>query len=230
MLTLTKLACNVVPPVKMANTKVVSYRTNYVTTVQLPAMNFVENFYLIMYWNKLDPKESVVELRYRNRLDGWGDSHPIDPSLLRTILSDNPRYRDAIVDIAPGRSFIKGLCGDYVVQLDTYMERTSDSLAGSLVFDHGQSLAMALSFPGKVKSIFGGDKVVRLVTTIDYFVGEMHGIGTYSGQIKEINTTISGLHKKVSELDTYMSEDYNTFERCKETLAKFGIEYSLEGD
>ena len=167
LLELTKLPIEWAEPVKLPHTTRFGYRTNSFTRFGLPSMDFVEQFFLVMYWNKQEPMESVVEIRYRTRMDPWqGSGRPIDPKLLKKLLSEMPRYRNALVDIAPGRSFLKGLCGDWVPSLDTYKERTADSLAGSLLVDNGEALAMALSFPGKVKTVSQGMRVFNLVDRI----------------------------------------------------------------
>lgn len=232
LLELTKLPIEWVEPVKLPHTTRFGYRTNSFTRFGLPSMDFVEQFFLVMYWNKQEPMESVVEIRYRTRMDPWqGFGHPIDPKLLKKLLSEMPRYRNALVDIAPGRSFLKGLCGDWVPSLDTYRERTVDSLAGSLLADNGEALAMALSFPGKVKTVFQGRRVFNLVDKIDTFVYESNGAGKYSIEIQEIKSIIAKKRRQVEELDTYISEDHQQFERCKEVLGKFGIEYDMsEGE
>ena len=232
MLELTKLPIEWAEPVKLPHTTRFGYRTNSFTRFGLPSMDFVEQFFLVMYWNKQEPMESVVEIRYRTRMDPWkGIGRSIDPKLLKKLLSEMPRYRNALVDIAPGRSFLKGLCGDWVPSLDTYKERTADSLAGSLLVDNGEALAMALSFPGKVKTVSQGMRVFNLVDRIDRFVYESNGTGKYSNEIREIKDVIAKKRRQVEELDTYMSNDYQQFERCKEVLGKFGIEYDIsEGE
>lgn len=232
LLELTKLPIEWAEPVKLPHTTRFGYRTNSFTRFGLPSMDFVEQFFLVMYWNKQEPMESVVEIRYRTRMDPWqGSGRPIDPKLLKKLLSEMPRYRNALVDIAPGRSFLKGLCGDWVPSLDTYKERTADSLAGSLLVDNGEALAMALSFPGKVKTVSQGMRVFNLVDRIDRFVYESNGAGKYSNEIQEIKSVIAKKRRQVEELDTYMSNDYQQFERCKEVLGKFGIEYDIsEGE
>lgn len=232
LLELTKLPIECVEPVALPHTTRFGYRTNSFTRFGLPSMDFVEQFFLVMYWNKQEPMESVVEIRYRTRMDPWhGFGRPIDPKLLKKLLSEMPRYRNALVDIAPGRSFLKGLCGDWVPSLDTYRERTADSLAGSLLADNGEALAMALSFPGKVKTVFQGRRVFNLVDKIDIFVYESNGAGKYSNEIREIKSIIAKKRRQVEELDTYISEDHQQFERCKEVLGKFGIEYDMsEGE
>ena len=228
LLELTKLPIEWAEPVKLPHTTRFGYRTNSFTRFGLPSMDFVEQFFLVMYWNKQEPMESVVEIRYRTRMDPWqGSGRPIDPKLLKKLLSEMPRYRNALVDIAPGRSFLKGLCGDWVPSLDTYKERTADSLAGSLLVDNGEALAMALSFPGKVKTVSQGMRVFNLVDRIDRFVYESNGAGKYSNEIQEIKSVIAKKRRQVEELDTYMSNDYQQFERCKEVLGKFGIEYDI---
>ena len=227
-LRLTKIPLDKTHPISIPNAQRVAFRTNNFLLLGLPSMDcFVNYFFLTMYWNKQHPLESVVELRYQKRFDGWKDTHPIDPKLLRTILSDMPRYSDAIVELAPGRSFFKGLCGDWVVDLNRYDERTSDSLAGSLLFDNGSLLAIALSFPGKVKSMWDAKKVHDHVFKIDEFVNEMDGSGRISSQIKEYKTLILQKKREIEELDIYNSEDHKTFERGSEILRKFGIEYDL---
>lgn len=228
LLELTKLPIEWAEPVKLPHTTRFGYRTNSFTRFGLPSMDFVEQFFLVMYWNKQEPMESVVEIRYRTRMDPWqGSGRPIDPKLLKKLLSEMPRYRNALVDIAPGRSFLKGLCGDWVPSLDTYKERTADSLAGSLLVDNGEALAMALSFPGKVKTVSQGMRVFNLVDRIDRFVYESNGAGKYSNEIQEIKSVIAKKRRQVEELDTYMSNDYQQFERCKEVLGKFDIEYDI---
>ena len=91
--------------------------------------------------------------------------------------------------------------------------------------------AMALSFPGKVKTVSQGMRVFNLVDRIDRFVYESNGAGKYSNEIQEIKSVIAKKRRQVEELDTYMSNDYQQFERCKEVLGKFGIEYDIsEGE
>ena len=228
LLELTKLPIESIESVKVPHTTMFGYRTNSFTRFGLPSMDFVEQFFLVMYWNKQEPMESVVEIRYRTRLDPWkGIGRPIDPKLLKKLLSEMPRYRNALVDIAPGRSFLKGLCGDWVPSLDTYKERTCDSLAGSLLVDNGEALAMALSFPGEVKTVSQGMRVFNLVDKIDRFVYESNGTGKYSIEIQEIKSVIAKKRRQVEELDTYMSNDHQQFEMCKEVLDKFGIKYDM---
>ena len=227
-LELTKMAQTIGTPVKVPHTIMMSYRTNTFSVFGLPSMDFVEQFFLILYWNKPNPMESVVELRARRRSDQWWSAGmSIDPKLLREILSEMPRYRDAIVELAPGRSFIKGLCGEWVASLDTYRERAGDTLAGSLLFDHGEALAMALSFPGKIKSLFLAERVHALVNKIDTFVREVEGNGRNASEIKELKKLIAKSKRQVEELDTYTSEDFAQYEKCKEFIAKFGIDYDI---
>jgi len=168
-----------------------------------------------------------VELRCRRRCDGYMETKPIDPKLLRQVLSDKPRYRDAIVEPAPGRSFFKGLCGDWVVHLERYEERTSNSLVGGLLRDNGEYLAIALSFPGKVKSMWDAKKVYDHVLKIDDFVSEMSGYGQISSQIREFKQLIAQKRRHIEEFDIYNREDHKTFNEGVETLRKFGIEYDL---
>ena len=229
---LTKISVDKTDPIKIPNTKRLSFRThNYLLGFGLPSMDcFVENFFLTIYWNMKHPLDSVVEHRYRERYDDWKESKPIDPKLLKTILSDKPRYRDAIVELAPGRSFFKGLCGDWVVQLDRYDERTSDSLAGSLLFDNGNHLAIALSFPGKIKSMLEAKKVHDMISNVDEFVNEMKGAGTISSQIRELKMLISQKKRQIEEVDIYNSQDHETFEKASEFLREYGIEYDLTCD
>ena len=82
-----------------------------------------------------------------------------------------------------------------------------------------------------VKSMFHASRVCDLIGKIDNFKREMSGNGSISSQIKEWKLSISRTKKAIQELDTYISEDYQQFERCKEVLGKFGIEYDMsEGE
>ena len=219
-------------PIRLPNTKRMAFRSVACNVpYELYSMDFVDYFFLTLYWDRGNPMESVVELRCGTKTHRWSKTSPIDPKLLRKILCDMPRYRDALVDLAPGRSFFKGLCGEWVASLDRYDERVCDSLAGSLLQDKSLELAIALSFPGKIKSMFHASRVCDLIGKIDNFKREMSGNGSISSQIKEWKLSISRTKKAIQELDTYISEDYQQFERCKEVLGKFGIEYDMsEGE
>lgn len=231
-MTLTKISIDEADLIKIPNTKRMSFKTNkFLLGLGLPSMDcFVENFFLTMYWDTKHPLDSVVELRYRRRNDDWKDTKPIDPKLLKTILSDKPRYKDAIMELAPGRSFFKGLCGDWVVQLDRYAERTSSSLAGGLVFDNGEHLAIALSFPGKIKSMWDAKEVHDMIYNVGEFVNEMNGNGRISSQIRVLKKLMAQKKYQIEEMDMYNNQDHETFERASELLRKYGIEYNLLDD
>lgn len=182
---------------------------------------------LVMYWNRKNPMDSVVELQYRCL--GDKEFRCIDPNFMRSVLVDLPRYRDAIVDIAPGRTFFKGLCGEYAAHLDRYDERISDSLAGSLVNDHNLEIAVALTFPDKVKSMWEAKRVLSLIGRVADFVGEMDSSGAISTSMTRVKERLVKIRKNIDEFDTYMSEDHKTFDSGVEVLRRFGIEYDMSG-
>ena len=214
--------------VKLPHTRPpVGHRVACYFGTDIPSLgNVVDYFLLVMHWDYKNPMDSIVELRCHSRLDKWGSYLPIDPNIMRLILSKEPKYANAIVDIAPGRTFFKGLCGDYAAQLDRYDERTSDSLAGSLVSNHGLELAVALSFPGKIKSLWEARCALKLINTVGDFVEEMRCQGNISSNMKELKAIISKTKYKIEEYDTYIREDHKTFNECVSTLQKFGIDYN----
>ena len=180
---------------------------------------------LVLYWNYKNPMDSVVELQYRYL--GDKEFRYIDPNFMRSVLVDLPRYRDAIVDIAPGRTFFKGLCGEYAAHLDRYDERISDSLAGSLMDDHNLEIAVALTFPNNVKTIQQANRVLYLIGRVADFAEEMGPSGPISTSISQVKAGMARIRKNIDEFDTYMSEDHKTFDSGVEVLRRFGIEYDM---
>lgn len=224
---LSKISPNQTDPIKIPNAKISAFRTNaFLCKFGLPSLDcLVEHFCLTLYWNSKHPLESVVEIRCRRRCDSGLTTKPIDPKLIRTIFSDNPKYRDALVELAPGRSFFRG--GDWVIWMKRYDERTSNSIAGQLLSRLGESLAIALSFPDKVKSIHDAQKVYGNICKIDAFVNEMGGLGEISSQIEKLKKRISQEKSQIEEYDSYISEDHATVENGKEFLRKYGIDYDF---
>ena len=183
--------------------------------------------FLVMYWNYKNPMDSVVELQYQYL--GDKEFRYIDPNFMRSILSDMPSYRDAIVDIAPGRTFFKGLCGERTTELVRYDERLTHSLAGRLVADHNLELAVSLTFPNKVKSMDQALRVLHLIGRVSDFAEEMGCSGTISTSISQVKEKMARIHETIDEYDTYISEDYNTLDSYVGVLRRFGIEYDMSG-
>ena len=183
--------------------------------------------FLVMYWNYKNPMDSVVELQYQH----FGDKELryIDPNFMRSILADMPSYRDAIVDIAPGRTFFKGLCGEHATELLGYDERLTHSLAGRLVADHNLELAVSLTFPNKVKSMYQALRVLHLIGRVSDFAEEMGSSGTISTSISQVKERMSRIRETIDAYDTYISEDYKTLDSYVEVLRRFGIEYDMSG-
>lgn len=196
---------------------------------ELPSLKGTSPAYLflVMYWNYKNPMDSVVELQYQYL--GDKELRYIDPNFMRSILSDMPSYRDAIVDIAPGRTFFKGLCYEYATELVRYEDRVSKSLAGRLVNDHNLELAVSLTFPNKVKSMDQALCVLHLIARVSDFAEEMGSSGTISTFISQAKEKMSRIRETIDEYDTYISEDYKTLDSYVEVLRRFGIEYDMSG-
>ena len=197
---------------------------------ELPSLKGTSPAYLflVMYWNYKNPMDSVVELQYQ--VLGDKEFRYIDPNFMRSILSDMPSYRDAIVDIAPGRTFFKGLCEEWATGLKIYEDRVSKSLAGRLVADHNLELAVSLTFPNKVKSMDQALRVLNLIGRVSDFAEEMGSSGTISTSISQVKEKMSRLRENIDEYDTYISEDYNTLDSYVGVLRRFGIEYDMSWD
>ena len=197
---------------------------------ELPSLKGTSPAYLflVMYWNYKNPMDSVVELQYQ--YIGDKEFRYIDPNFMRSILSDMPSYRDAIVDIAPGRTFFKGLCGERTTELVRYDDRVSKSLAGCLVADHNLELAVSLTFPNKVKSMDQALRVLHLIGRVSDFAEEMGSSGTISTSISQVKEKMARIHETIDEYDTYISEDYNTLDSYVGVLRRFGIEYDMSWD
>ena len=197
---------------------------------ELPSLKGTSPAYLflVMYWNYKNPMDSVVELQYQ--YIGDKEFRYIDPNFMRSILSDMPSYRDAIVDIAPGRTFFKGLCEEWATGLKIYEDRVSKSLAGRLVADHNLELAVSLTFPNKVKSMDQALRVLYLIGRVSDFAEEMGSSGTISTSISQVKEKMSRLRENIDEYDTYISEDYNTLDSYVGVLRRFGIEYDMSWD
>ena len=197
---------------------------------ELPSLRGTSPAYLflVMYWNYKNPMDSVVELQYQ--VLGDKEFRYIDPNFMRSILADMPSYRDAIVDIAPGRTFFKGLCGDHATELLGYDDRVSKSLAGRLVADHNLELAVSLTFPNKVKSMDQALRVLYLIGRVSDFAEEMGSSGTISTSISQVKEKMARIHETIGEYDTYISEDYNTLDSYVGVLRRFGIEYDMSWD
>ena len=196
---------------------------------ELPSLKGTSPAYLflVMYWNYKNPMDSVVELQYQ--YIGDKEFRYIDPNFMRSILSDMPSYRDAIVDIAPGRTFFKGLCGERTTELVRYDDRVSKSHAGRLVADHNLELAVSLTFPNKVKSMDQALRVLHLIGRVSDFAEEMGSSGTISTSISQVKEKMARIHETIDEYDTYISEDYNTLDSYVGVLRRFGIEYDMSG-
>ena len=196
---------------------------------ELPSLKGTSTAYLflVMYWNYKNPMDSVVELQYQ--YIGDKEFRYIDPNFMRSILSDMPSYRDAIVDIAPGRTFFKGLCGEHTTELLRYDERLMHSLAGRLVADHNLELAVSLTFPNKVKSMDQALRVLHLIGRVSDFAEEMGSSGTISTSISQVKEKMARIHETIDEYDTYISEDYKTLDSYARVLRRFGIEYDMSG-
>ena len=196
---------------------------------ELPSLKGTSPAYLflVMYWNYKNPMDSVVELQYQ--YIGDKEFRYIDPNFMRSILSDMPSYRDAIVDIAPGRTFFKGLCGEHATELLRYDERLTHSLAGSLVTDHNLELAVSLTFPNKVKSMDQALRVLHLIGRVSDFAEEMSYSGAISTSISQVKEKMSRIRETIDEYDTYISEDYKTLDSYARVLRRFGIEYDMSG-
>ena len=196
---------------------------------ELPSLKGTSPAYLflVMYWNYKNPMDSVVELQYQ--VLGDKELRYIDPNFMRSILADMPSYRDAIVDIAPGRTFFKGLCEEYVAEIVRYEDRVSKSLAGRLVHDYNLELAVSLTFPNKVKSMNQAWRVLCLIGQVADFAEEMGSSGTISTSISKVKEKMSRIRETIDEYDTYMSEDYKTLDSYVGVLRRFGIEYDISG-
>ena len=196
---------------------------------ELPSLKGTSPAYLflVMYWNYKNPMDSVVELQYQ--VLGDKELRYIDPNFMRLILADMPSYRDAIVDIAPGRTFFKGLCEEYVAEMVRYEDRVSKSLAGRLVHDYNLELAVSLTFPNKVKSMDQALRVLHLIGRVSDFAEEMGSSGTISTSISKVKEKMSRIRETIDEDDTYMSEDYKTLDSYVGVLRRFGIEYDISG-
>lgn len=190
----------------------------------------VDGIVLAVHWDEENPEESVVELRYKLESDEVNTSHPIDPTFLRGLLSDGnyARYRDAVVDLAPGRAFIKGLCGPWAANLETPSERAADTLAGGLLQDHIVELAVALMFPDKVKTLGEANRVYELLNIVQDFICESGGYGIKTAERKEIQKTIDKIKGDIKDADEWLRGDHQTFAECSEKLAKYGIIYDLD--
>ena len=197
---------------------------------ELPSLKGTSPAYLflVMYWNYKNPMDSVVELQYQ--YIGDKEFRYIDPNFMRSILSDMPSYRDAIVDIAPGRTFFKGLCGEHATELLRYDQRLAHSLAGCLVTYHNLELAVSLTFPNKVKSMDQALRVLHLIGRVSDFAEEMASSGTISTSISQVKEKMARIHETIDEYDTYISEDYNTLDSYVGVLRRFGIEYDMSWD
>ena len=197
---------------------------------ELPSLKGTSPAYLflVMYWNYKNPMDSVVELQYQ--YIGDKEFRYIDPNFMRSILADMPSYRDAIVDIAPGRTFFKGLCEEWATGLKIYEDRVSKSLAGRLVADHNLELAVSLTFPNKVKSMDQALCVLHLIGRVSDFAEEMGSSGTISTSISQVKEKMARLRENIDEYDTYISEDYNTLDSYVGVLRRFGIEYDMSWD
>ena len=196
---------------------------------ELPSLKGTSPAYLflVMYWNYKNPMDSVVELQYQYL--GDKEFRYIDPNFMRSILSDMPSYRDAIVDIAPGRTFFKGLCGEHATELLRYDERLMHSLAGRLVADHNLELAVSLTFPNKVKSMDQALRVLHLIGRVSDFAEEMSYSGAISTSISQAKEKMFRIRETIDEYDTYISEDYKTLDSYARVLRRFGIEYDMSG-
>jgi hypothetical protein len=217
--------------VNLPNTVRKTFRTNYVTTFMFfPAMKFIERFCLVLYWNKKSPDDSIVELRAIRQYSCYGETEPIDPKLLRFVMEDDKEFCNAIVDIEPGRSFIKGLSGGFVVNLDTYRDRAGDTFIGSVLFDHAKELAIALTFPWKIKGLFNARKALGLIEKVEEFVKETQGEGKFSSEIRTTKKLVNDLKDKVEDVDADIRSDHETFTRSADVLRQFGIEYDMNED
>ena len=207
----------------------VRFRVHSSFANELPSLRGTSPAYLflVMYWNYKNPMDSVVELQYQ--YIGDKEFRYIDPNFMRSILADMPSYRDAIVDIAPGRTFFKGLCGEHATELLRYDERLTHSLAGSLVTDHNLELAVSLTFPNKVKSMDQALRVLHLIGRVSDFAEEMGSSGTISTSISQVKEKMARIHETIDEYDTYISEDYKTLDSYARVLRRFGIEYDMSG-
>ena len=197
---------------------------------ELPSLKGTSPAYLflVMYWNYKNPMDSVVELQYQ--YIGDKEFRYIDPNFIRSILSDMPSYRDAIVDIAPGRTFFKGLCGERTTELVRYDQRLTHSLAGCLVADHNLELAVSLTFPNKVKSMEQALRVLHLIGRVSDFAKEMGSSGTISTSISQVKEKMARIHETIDAYDTYISEDCKALDSYVGVLRRFGIEYDMSWD
>ena len=190
----------------------------------------VDGIVLVVHWDEVNPEESVVELRYKLKSDKMDKSHPIDPTFLKGLLSEgyHARYRDAIVDLAPGRAFIKGLCGPWVANLDTPSERAADTLAGGLLQDEIVELAVALMFPDKVKNLKDANRVYELLRLVQDFIYEAGGYGIKNQEKKELLKTIDKIRANIHNADEWAQTEHQTYTENAEKLAKYGIIYDLD--
>lgn len=218
-------------PIKIPHTRPpVGFRVYSSFANELPSLKGTSptDLVLVMYWNYKNPMDSVVELQYR--VFGDKEFRYIDPNFMRSILANIPGYRDAIVDIAPGRTFFKGLCYEYATELVRYEDRISKSLAGSLVNDHNLELAVSLTFPNKVKSMEQAWRVLCLIGQVSDFAEEMGSSGTISTSISKVKEEMSRIREAIDEYDTYISEDCKALDSYVGVLRRFGIEYDMSGD
>lgn len=209
-----------------------TYRTNHVLYYgcYLPAVDFVERFVLVLYWNRMSPNDSLVEIRSIRRRFSYGRTEAIDPKLLRFVMNGDKEFCDAIVDIAHGRSFIKGLAGDYVQRLNTYKERAANTFISSVLFDHAFEIAMGLTFPWKVKGLFNARIVSELIGKVDKFIQESQNEGKFSAEIRTSKAKVENLKNSIDKIDSDMRSSHDIFDHARNTLRRFGIEYDMRDD
>lgn len=180
------------------------------------------HFNLVLFQNKKDNKDILVELRYGK---GRKIDKPIDPKWMHGFVKDT-NWEDLFVEI-DGRSYFKGQNLDNENSPRPSMVTCQCTNAYAFLHDCGKDLAAALAFQDKITTLYEAGRLLWLLESVRKYVVAQSD-DSHGDAVKLWKTKIGDCIDSIADLESSRRKNLEGLNKGIETLRRFGIEYEIE--
>lgn len=180
------------------------------------------HFNLVLFQNKKNNKDILVELRYGK---GRKIDKPIDPKWMHGFVKGT-KFEDKFVEI-DGRSFFKGHNLEFDDSSRPSMKSCQCSNANYFLRDCGKQLAAALAFQDRITTFDDANRLYELLDGVRKFVVAQSD-NAHGDAMNLWKTKIGECVDAIADLEASRRKNLEELNKEIETLRGFGIEYEIE--
>lgn len=180
------------------------------------------HFNLVLFQNKKDNKDILVELRYGK---GRKIDKPIDPKWMHGFVKGT-NWEDPFVEI-DGRSYFKGQNLENENSSRPSMKTCQCSNAYAFLHVCGKQLAAALAFQDRITTFDDANRLYELLDCVRKFVVAQSD-NAHGDAMNLWKTKIGDCVDSIADLESSRRKNLEGLNKGIETLRRFGIEYETE--